>query len=104
MSAYNLYLYRGDEFRQVFKQLGELRAIVPANINMMALTATTTKSSRSEICRILGIDNPVVVAVSPDKPNVYLSCDEFTSIVETFGPIEKLSAPIWEEQLYFARK
>ena len=83
----NLYLYRGDDFQQIFKQLGELRAIVPASINMMALTATAMKSSRTEICHILGMNDPVVIEVSPDKPNVYLACDEFKSIMETFGPI-----------------
>ena len=82
-----LLLVRGEDFRQVFKQLGELRAIVPANINMLALTATATKRLRTEICCTLGIKNPVAVEVSPDKPNVRLACNEFTSISETLGPI-----------------
>ena len=53
---------------------------------MMSLTATATKKSQMEICCVLGMNNPIV-ELSPNKPNVYLACSEFTSIVETFGPL-----------------
>ena len=33
------YMYRGDDFRELFKRIGELRAILPSTVNMMAVTA-----------------------------------------------------------------
>ena len=36
--------YRGDDFRELFKRIGELRAIIPSTVNMMAVTATATKT------------------------------------------------------------
>jgi ATP-dependent DNA helicase RecQ len=53
----------------------------------MALTATATRKLRLEVCHILGINDPVVVEISPEKPNVFLACGEFNSIMETFGPL-----------------
>ena len=44
------YLYfRGDCFRREFSRLGELRSVIPENVNVMALTATATVSTRREI-------------------------------------------------------
>ena len=43
------YLYfRGDCFRREFSRLGELRSVIPENVNVMALTATATVSTRRE--------------------------------------------------------
>ena len=59
----------------------------------MALTATATNKLRKEVCTILGMPDPCVIELSPDKTNVFLACYKFTSIVETFGPIaDKLKA------------
>ena len=35
-------LYKGDKFRTEFAQIGEIRCIIPARVNVMALTATAT--------------------------------------------------------------
>ena len=53
----------------------------------MALTATAPKTLRTEVCHILGMINPSVVELSPDKPNVYLACKEFVSLMNTFVPV-----------------
>lgn len=60
---------------------------MPSGTAMMALTATATTRSRIEICFRLGMNDPFVVQSSPDKPNVYLCCDEFQSISASFGPL-----------------
>lgn len=58
---------------------------------MMALTATATRKLRLEVCQVLGMKDPIVIEVSPEKSNVFLALGGFSSIVETFGPIaEKL--------------
>lgn len=56
---------------------------------MMALTATATRTLRNSVCSILGMVNPTVVEISPDKPNIFLARSTFSSIMETFGPVAK---------------
>lgn len=41
--------------------------LLPPRVNVMALTATAMKSLHTTVCRILGMKNPYVVTVSPDK-------------------------------------
>ena len=45
------YFFRGGEFRQEYGQLAHLRSIVPDNTTFVALTATATKSMKTEICK-----------------------------------------------------
>ena len=35
----------GDEFRLAFAQIGELRSLIPASVNVIALTATATSET-----------------------------------------------------------
>ena len=51
------YFFRGGEFRQEYGQLAHLRSIVPDNTTFVALTATATKSMKTEICNKLDIWN-----------------------------------------------
>ena len=62
----NFCCSRGDEFRVEFSHLGEVWSLIPEHVNIMALTATATRTLRSDVCYILGMQN-VVVTVSPDK-------------------------------------
>ena len=80
-------VYRGDEFRREFSHLGEVRSLVPDRVNLMALTATATKSLRSDVCKLLGVRDPHVVTVSPDKTNVILAVSPFESLETTFKPV-----------------
>ena len=45
------YFFRGGEFRQEYGQLAHIRSIVPDNTTFVALTATATKSMKTEICK-----------------------------------------------------
>ena len=54
---------------------------------MMALTATATTKLRKEITDIIGLNNEVVVSVSPDKPNIVYMVKEFVSIKQTFSSL-----------------
>ncbi len=60
---------RGESFRTEFSHLGEIRSIVPEEINVMALTATATLSTRKFIIRNLSMTNPTVVYTPPIKDN-----------------------------------
>ena len=44
-----------EEFRDCYKRVGELESLVPSTVNVMALTATASKSLHTECCTIIGI-------------------------------------------------
>lgn len=43
----------GDEFRRAFSKIGDLRSILPASINVMALTATPTVETFDIVSQLL---------------------------------------------------
>ena len=59
---------RGDDFRTDYGRLGELRALLPPSVHVMALTATA--SSRDKIFQSLCMVEPVKISVSPHKKNI----------------------------------
>ena len=82
----------GQSFRIVrkaseqFVTVGEVRSLLPDGLNVMALTATATKSLRYSISHTIGMLNPFVVAVAPCKQNRMYSVRVFDSLVDTFTP------------------
>ena len=68
-----LQLSRGDKFRQAFSKIGELRSIIPDHVHLLALTATATKDTFQAVCSRLSLVDPVVIALSPDRPNLMLN-------------------------------
>ena len=55
----------------------------------MTLTATTKTSSRLRIQKILGMKNPAVVEVSPEKSNIFLPVQQFETLQKSFEPLAK---------------
>jgi len=55
----------------------------------MALTATASKDFKKKASDVIGLETPIIVAVSPCKRNIMYSVSTFTTINETFGPILK---------------
>ena len=47
-----------------------MRSILSPDVNVMALTATATNTLQKEICDALGMRDPTIISVSPDKPNI----------------------------------
>ena len=80
-------MYRGEHFRQEFKDLGEVQSLISSNVHVRAVTATAMKSLRREACHILGMSNPFVVTVSPDKSNIVFHVSPFTTLEGTFKPV-----------------
>ena len=80
-------MYRGKTFRPLLLRVGEIRSLLPKNVNVMALTATATTQSRKEISGILGVQNPLVIAISPFRTNIIYSVKEFVSVYQTFYPL-----------------
>lgn len=58
----------GHEFRPAFRRMLPLREIVAAPV--LAVTATATPAVRDDIVRVLGMDDPVRVVTSFDRPNI----------------------------------
>ena len=67
--------YRGKQFRKEFSRLGEIRAFLSTEANIMALTATATKSTRKEICKSLRMIQPALILLLPEKSNIIIKYD-----------------------------
>ena len=48
--------YRGDTFRVSLSRLGEICSLLPATVSTLALTATASKTLRSEVARMLAME------------------------------------------------
>lgn len=81
----SLCIYRGDTFRRVMSRIGEIRSLVPQSVPIMALTATVTKSLKSDVIRILGMQNPVTITASPSRSNIRYAVRSFASFNEAFA-------------------
>lgn len=79
-----LYTYRGSSFRKEFNNISEVRSLIPSGVKLMALTATATKTSRKEIMKSLAMFDSVVVATTPDKPNIKYFVSEKTDFDSMF--------------------
>ena len=64
------HIHRVDEFRRTFADLGNVQSLLPTNFNAMALTATATKATLACVMFRLGMQNPVIIGLSPDIPNI----------------------------------
>ena len=61
---------RGESFRPEYRRLGEVRALIPRGVNIMALTATASSDTRSDIVATLCMDQPAIISESPHKKNI----------------------------------
>lgn len=89
ISTCPLLLCRGETFRKEFSHLGDVRSLVPETVRVMALTATATKSTRQAVVKVLKMVSPVIVSVSPNKPNIkyIVKSNVNCSIEEAFAPL-----------------
>lgn len=67
--------FRGDQFRKAFSILGQLRSLIPAGVCVMALTATATKQTFNIVSERLSLSNPLVVATTCNRPNIFLQVE-----------------------------
>ena len=68
-------------------RLGEVQCLLPCHTKIMVLTATATKSVQSAVACTLGMDKPIVIALSPCKVNLVYNMGRYTSMCETFMPL-----------------
>ena len=79
----------GETFRTEFANLGEVRSLIPDNVRLMALPATATKTTRNDVCRKLGMIEPVAITQFPNRPNSLLG--------QILAQSKKSLAPLVEE-------
>lgn len=68
------------------ERLGEIRSLLPRHVHIMALTATATKSFQAAVIATLGMEKPVVIAISPCKANITFNIGTYTTVA-TFKPL-----------------
>lgn len=61
-----LLLFRGDDFRMVHSQIGDLRSILPERVHILALTATLTTTVFKAVKERLSLNDPAIIGISPD--------------------------------------
>ena len=63
-------MYRGDEFREVFAELGSVRCLIPKSVKILAVTATATKETLDSVTCCLSMEKPVLIRLPPDRINI----------------------------------
>ena len=90
----------GDEFRMAFAEIGNLRSIIPQQVNIMALTATATQETLKTIIQRLSLRNPKIIAMSPQRINIFLRIDPAVAVDEL---ATKLTEEFIEERVHFPK-
>ena len=62
----------GDQFQRAFSVIGQLRSLIPEGVHVMALTAMTTKQTFDVVSECLSLYDPLVVATTCNRPNIFL--------------------------------
>ena len=74
-------------FTGEMNSIGEVRCLIPSDVNIIALTAIATLSTFHVVSQRLSLQNPVIVALSPNRVNIKLvvqsskSLREFTQFI-----------------------
>ena len=77
--------------RKEFGKRGEVRCMIPSHVHMMAMTGAATTETKKKVISVLGLKDPVLVSMSPDKANISYWVRDLTSVEKAFGPLlEKL--------------
>ena len=64
------WLFRGDEFRSTFAEIGSVRSLIPRSVKVLALTATATKDTLESVISRLSLQDPAIIGLPPDRINI----------------------------------
>lgn len=81
----------GHDFRPEYAALGQLRQRFPT-LPFMALTATADDTTRRDIVRLLGLNDPLIQINSFDRPNIRYM------LMEKFKPLDQLMRYVQEQR------
>ncbi len=68
-------------------RIGEVRSLLPCNVNIMALTATATTKLRVNASEVIGMKDELIVSISPCKSNIMFAVSQYTSVQDAFQPV-----------------
>ena len=60
-------------------RIGEVRSLLPIGVNVMAVTATATKTIRYSVSKTIGLKSPYV---NPSKKNLFYCIGVFNGVEE----------------------
>jgi len=81
----------GHDFRPEYAALGQLRQRLPT-VPFIALTATADDTTRSDIVRLLGLNDPFIQISSFDRPNIRYM------LMEKFKPLDQLMRYVQDQR------
>jgi len=81
----------GHDFRPEYAALGQLRQRLP-EVPFIALTATADDTTRLDIVRLLGLQDPLIQISSFDRPNIRYM------LMEKFKPLDQLMRYVQEQK------
>jgi len=76
------FSFRGRKFRRVFAEIGSIRSLIPSSVKVLALTATATMNTLDYISHCLSFENPAIIGLPPNRPNIKYMVECHTGIVE----------------------
>ncbi|MDY3257544.1 MAG: RecQ family ATP-dependent DNA helicase [Ruminococcus callidus] len=63
----------GQDFRPSYLEISDFIKALPVRPVVSAFTATATSQVKSDICEMIGLENPEIVSTGFDRPNLYFS-------------------------------
>ena len=72
----------GNDFRQSYSKLNIIKEWIP-NVPVLAVTATASSRVRNDICKLLSLENPVMIIGTFDRPNLYIKISVKGNSVKT---------------------
>ena len=70
----------GDQFRKSLARIGDLRSLLPKDVNVLALTATAFEETVKVVIERLSMLNPTIVAMPPKRDNIYYEINAASDI------------------------
>lgn len=69
--------------------LGDIRSLLPSNVNIMALTATATNETYKAVCDRLSLKHPILVGIPPNSPNITYKVQPLVDMNDFCAPIAR---------------
>ncbi len=76
------HLFRGSTFRSSLRRIGDIRSLIPPGVNVMALTATASKTLRCDVSKMIGMQS-----MNPCKRNLAFCVRRCSDLLERIKPI-----------------
>jgi ATP-dependent DNA helicase RecQ/Werner syndrome ATP-dependent helicase len=90
----------GHDFRVDYRQLHQIRRVIPTTVPIVALTATAVPRVQEDITTLLQLHNPLVARRSFDRPNLVISIQKKRGLHAAMEPLLLLSSKMASTIVY----